>query len=264
MPFASINGQNLYFEDTGGGGLPVILGHGFLMDREMFAPQVAALAPEFRVITWDQRGFGRTEFDGQPFSYWDSARDCLGLLDYLGIERAVIGGMSQGGYLSLRAALLAPQRALALVLIDTQALPENPQLTEGYRQMLDTWAAVGPVDELAQTIATIIINDPAENARWIAKWKSRPHHSIVEPGRCLLHRDDVSGRLGEIRRPALVIHGSNDTAITLDRMQAMARGLSDCEVVEIAGAAHAANLTHPKPVNAALLPFLRRVAAQQI
>ena len=58
----------------------MILGHGFLMDREMFAPQVQALSPEFRVITWDERGFGETEFDGRPFTYWDSAaglsRDC--------------------------------------------------------------------------------------------------------------------------------------------------------------------------------------------
>lgn len=261
MPHAAINGQKIYYEDTGGAGLPVVLAHGFLMDLEMFAPQVAALSPEFRVITWDERGFGRTEFDGQPFSYWDSAQDCLGLLDHLGIERAVLGGMSQGGYLSLRAALTAPERVQALILIDTQAAPEDPALAGGYRQMIDTWATVGPIDALAQTIAGIIINDPQENARWIAKWRARPHALIREPGHCLLHRDDISDRLAEITCPALIIHGTADTAIPLVRMQAMAAALRDCEVVEIEGAAHAANLTHPEPVNAALLPFLRRIAA---
>jgi 3-oxoadipate enol-lactonase len=261
MPHADINGQKIYYEDTGGSGLPVVLAHGFLMDSEMFAPQVAALSPEFRVITWDERGFGRTEFDGKPFSYWDSARDCLGLLDHLGIKRAVIGGMSQGGYLSLRAALTAPERVLALVLIDTQATPEDPALSGGYQQMIDTWASVGPIDELAQTIARIIINDPHENARWIAKWQARPHALIREPGHCLLHRDDISDRLPEIKCPALVIHGTADTAIPLPRMRIMANGLRNSEVVEIEGAAHAANLTHPQPVNAALLPFLRRIAA---
>ncbi|MFT3855833.1 MAG: alpha/beta hydrolase [Ilumatobacteraceae bacterium] len=74
MGYADVNGQRIYFEDTGGEGAPVILGHGFLMDHEMFAPQVAALAPQYRVITWDERGFGQTEYDGEPFSYWDSAR----------------------------------------------------------------------------------------------------------------------------------------------------------------------------------------------
>ncbi len=76
MPHAAINGQQIYFEDSGGDGAPVVLAHGFLMDHEMFAPQVAALtAAGYRTITWDERGFGLTEFDGQPFTYWDSARN---------------------------------------------------------------------------------------------------------------------------------------------------------------------------------------------
>src|SRR5215207_3129379 len=62
MPHADINGQRIYFEDSGGEGPAVILAHGFLMDQEMFAPQVEALSPDYRVITWDERGFGRTEF----------------------------------------------------------------------------------------------------------------------------------------------------------------------------------------------------------
>src|SRR5438270_7911501 len=128
MPVAEVNGQRLRFEDTGGSGPPVVLAHGFLMDREMFAPQVEALSPEFRVITWDERGFGETEFDGQPFTYWDSAKDCLGLLDHCKLDRAVIGGMSQGGFLSLRAALLAPDCVRALVLIDTQSGSAAPEM----------------------------------------------------------------------------------------------------------------------------------------
>src|ERR1700757_3225316 len=157
MPFADINGQRIRFEDTGGHGMPVILSHGFLMDREMFAPQVEALAPEFRVITWDERGFGETEFDGQPFTYWDSARDCLALLDHLGIDAAVLGGMSQGGFLSMRAALLAPARVRALVLIDTQSGTEDAERLPQYRQMQKTWLQVGPVDELANAIANLIL-----------------------------------------------------------------------------------------------------------
>ena len=133
MAYAEVNGQRLYYEDSGGDGPPVILGHGFLMDHEMFAPQVAALAPEFRVITWDERGFGLTEFDDKPFTYWDSADDCLGLLTHLGIDRAVVGGMSQGGFLSMRAALTAPERVKALVLLGTQSGKESEDVLAGYR-----------------------------------------------------------------------------------------------------------------------------------
>ncbi len=262
MPQANVNGQRIYFEDSGGGGAPVILAHGFLMDHEMFAPQVAALAPEFRIITWDERGFGLTEFDGEPFTYWDSARDCLGLLDHLGIDRAVVGGMSQGGFVSLRAALTAPERVRALVLLDTAADADSPETKAANQGMLDMWLAAGPVDELAGAIAALIINEPVENARWIEKWRQRPKELLAEPGRCLQGRDDMSSRLGEIPCPAIVIHGAADNALTIDRAEAMAAALPRCAgVVRIPGAAHAANLTHPHLVNPPLLEFLRGLAA---
>ncbi|HEY3195859.1 MAG TPA: alpha/beta fold hydrolase, partial [Candidatus Dormibacteraeota bacterium] len=94
MPVAEVGGQRLYYEDTGGAGLPLVLSHGFLMDADMFEPQVRALGGRYRVITWDQRGHGRTVSTIEPATFWDSANDLAGLLDHLGVERAVIGGMS--------------------------------------------------------------------------------------------------------------------------------------------------------------------------
>ena len=163
MPFADVNGQRLHFEDTGGDGAPVVFSHGFLMDDEMFAPQVEAFGDTYRVITWDERGFGSTEYDGEPFSYWDSAADCLGLLDHLGIDSAVLGGMSQGGFLSLRAALTAPERVRALILLDSQAGVDDPETFEGYDAMNHVWLTDGPTDEFAEVVAGIIIDDPAHN-----------------------------------------------------------------------------------------------------
>jgi pimeloyl-ACP methyl ester carboxylesterase len=258
VPFAEIHGQNIRYDDSGGDGPPVILAHGFLMDREMLAPQVSALAPEFRVITWDERGFGETQFDGRPFTYWDSARDCLGLLDHLGIERAVVGGMSQGGFLSLRAALLAPERVRALVLIDTQAGPEDPQRLPAYRQMQQTWLRAGPVDELAGVIANLIIGDPELNRVWIAKWRKLPTENMRPVGDTLFDREDITDRLGEITCPAIVIHGTADQSIEVERAEQLCRGLSGCAgVVLIEGAPHASNLTHPDQVNEPLLRSLR-------
>ncbi len=224
----------------------------------MFAPQVDALADEFRVITWDERGFGETEFDGRPFTYWDSARDCLGLLDHLGIEEAVVGGMSQGGFLSLRAALLAPQRVRALVLIDTQAGVEDPARLPAYRHMQATWLEVGPVDELAATIADLIIGEPELNAVWIEKWRRLPRESMKAPGDCLFERDDISDRLSEITCPAIVFHGTADKSIEMELAEQLCGGLSGCPgVVRIEGAPHASNLTHPEQVNGPLRDFLR-------
>jgi 3-oxoadipate enol-lactonase len=258
MPFAEVNGQRIRFEDTGGDGPTVVLSHGFLMDREMFAHQVEALAPEFRVVTWDQRGFGETEYDGEPFTYWNSARDCLGLLDHLGIDEAVLGGMSQGGFLSMRAALLAPQRVRALVLIDTQSGTEDPERLPAYRQMQQTWLEAGPVDELTQVVAQLIIGDPELNEVWIAKWKQLPRDRLKEPGDTLLGRDDITDRLHEISCPAIVFHGTADASIDIELGHQLCERLPDCRgLVRIEGGTHASNLTHPDEVNGPLLEFLR-------
>lgn len=261
MAFAAVNGQNIHYTDTGGSGPAVVLSHGFLMDHTMFAPQVEALRDSYRVITWDERGFGDTEFDGKPFTYWDSADDLLGLLDHLGIDRCVVGGMSQGGFLSLRVALTAPQRVRGLILLDTEAGPFNDEQKAIYGAMIDTWVSVGAVQELVEVVANIIIAEPVANAEWIAKWQARPKELLAEPGQCLLHRDDVRHRLAEITCPALVVHGVDDTAIAMEQGEELAAGLVGCGGVVKVGGAHAANLTNPEPVNAAILEFLAGLPA---
>ena len=80
--------------------------------------------------------------------------------------------------------------------------------------------------------------------------------AFAHPYQCLATRDDITDRLGEITCPALVVHGTEDTAITMDRAEILAAGLSGAgDVVKVSGA-HAANLTNPVPVNAAILGFL--------
>jgi pimeloyl-ACP methyl ester carboxylesterase len=256
MPYAEVNGQRIYYQDTGGDGPAIVLAHGFLMDRSMFEPQIEEFGGTYRLITWDQRGFGQTEFDSQTFTYWDSADDCLALLDHLQIDRAVLGGMSQGGFVALRATLTAPERVVGVILMGSQAGLEDPANVPVYQGMIDDWVTNGPSDELAEIVAGIIVADPKENPRWIAKWKARPKELIREPGRTLLGRDDITDRLGEIGVPAVVIHGTEDTAIPMERAEALAAGLTGAgEVVKVPGA-HAANLTHPAEVNAAIGKFL--------
>jgi pimeloyl-ACP methyl ester carboxylesterase len=259
MPHADVNGQRIYFEDSGGTGLPLFLAHGLLMDHEMFAPQVAALGDLCRVITWDARGHGLTEAAPDDFSYWDSAEDLRGLMDHLGIERAIVGGMSQGGFASLRFALRYPERVVGLVLLNTQAGQEDPEALPRYEMMLDVWVNDGPNDVIAEAIAATIIGaDRPESPAWMAKWKARP---TTEPRwifRALVGREDLTDRLGEITAPALVVHGEEDIAIDMPRAETLAAGLSGAwPLVRVPGAAHAANLTHPEPVNAAIADFIQ-------
>jgi pimeloyl-ACP methyl ester carboxylesterase len=259
MPFADVNGQHIYFEDSAGSGPPVIFSHGFLMDHEMFAPQVEALSDEFRCITWDERGFGQTPVTGH-FSYWDSAADCLALLNHLGIEQAVLGGMSQGGFLSLRAALTAPDRVKALVLIDTQAGVEDPDVLAGYDAMHDEWLANGP-GNVQEIIAGLILGGGCDPSPWYAKWATLPRESFTYAYSCLVKRDDLTARLPEISSPAIIFHGDQDQAIGMDRAEALRDGLGNCDsIVAVKGAAHAANLSHPDQVNGPLAEFVRKHA----
>jgi len=257
MPIADIRGQPVHFEDTGHDAPALLFAHGFLMDRTMFGPQVEALTPGFRCVRFDARGFGATPVRG-PFTYWDLADDAVGLLDHLGVESAVFCGMSQGGFLALRAALAHPGRVRGLVLIDTEAGAAEGEQLEGYRQMFRTWREHGPVDELIETLADLILGPPAElRARWTERWRRIPPERLDEPVRCLLGRDDVTDRLGEITCPALVVHGEEDEAIPMEEARALDRGLpGSVGVVTVPGAAHAPNLTHPQVVNPALLEFL--------
>jgi pimeloyl-ACP methyl ester carboxylesterase len=262
MESASVNGIQIAYDDTGGGGPPIVLAHGFLMDRSMFAPQVEVLAPRHRVITWDSRGHGDTVDTGVPFSYWDLAVDCLGLMDHLDIHRAVVGGMSQGGFVSLRVALCAPERVRGLILLDTQAGPEDPEVVPLYQAMLEEWVTTGPSQSIAEAVSGLILGDPGLSAEWVPRWWARPHESLEMPGRTLLFRDDITDRLSEIDAPALVVHGTADVSITMDKAETLAAGLSHCEgVVAIEGGTHSANLNRPEPVNAVVQAFVEGLPA---
>ena len=266
MPTAAVNGVQINYADSGGEGPAVVLSHGFLMDASMFDAQVAALAPEYRVITWDAPGHGGTLATG-PFSYWDLARDVLALLDHLGIERPVLGGMSQGGFVSLRAAMLAPERVRGLILIDSQAGTELEANRPGYEQLHQVWLdqGPGPVQEL---VAAIILG-PGQWDGWYAKWAKQYVQSVPGnlgqlnwPFRCLMDRDDITGRLGEIGCPALIVHGSEDAAIPLARAEMMRDGLAGpVTFTVISGAPHASNVTHPGAVNDEIVNFLTRLAS---
>jgi len=265
MATAAVNGIQVSFADSGGDGPAVVLSHGYLMDASMFDAQADALAPEYRVITWDQRGHGGTPAPG-PFTYWDSARDLLALLDHLGVEEAVLGGMSQGGFVSLRAALLEPRRVRGLILIDSQAGIEQEASRPGYEQLHQMWLDQGPGP--VQEIVAAIILGPGQWDSWYGKWADQyKQWAAVNPGeltwpfRCLMDRDDITGRLGAISCPALIVHGSEDAAIPLARAEQTRDGLAGpVTFTLIQGGTHASNVTHPDAVNAEIVNFMHGLA----
>ncbi|MGZ0229549.1 MAG: alpha/beta fold hydrolase [Acidimicrobiales bacterium] len=254
MPVAAVNGQQINYTDSGGDDPVIIWSHGFLMNHTMFDPQVQGVAG-WRHVAWDERGFGETPATG-PFSYWDSANDAVALLDHLGVDQAVFAGMSQGGFLSLRAALAHPDRVRALVLIDTESGIDPPELIEGRNAMIDHWTSDAPLGDVGEFVAALILGDPALNEIWIADWESRRATFSIEVSNCLHNREDITDRMSEISCPALVVHGTADAAIAYDNGVALSKAIQGAQLAAIEGGSHAANLTHPAETNAAISGFL--------
>ncbi|MCX4097196.1 alpha/beta fold hydrolase [Nocardia sp. alder85J] len=260
MPFARAIDAEIHYEDTGGDGPVVLLGHEFFMDTTMFAAQVTALAPDYRIVTWDARGHGRTRDEGLPFTYWTAARDALTVLDHLGVHRAVVGGASQGGFSALRTALLSPDRVAALVLIATEAHPASALELETAHWFLDRWSGPGSRYLLAEQLAGRLIgDDPWHCTIWTQRWVTRDPRATEAAANCLLARDSIVDRLSEIACPALVIHPALAGVPRRNAVE-LARRLADSRFVEIPGAHQAVTMTHPAAVNAALGAFLDELA----
>jgi 3-oxoadipate enol-lactonase len=258
MPFAQIHDHRLYFEDTGGPGPVVLFSHGFLLDHAMWEPQVEALRGSYRCITWDERSHGMSEVRG-PFTHWDSARDALAILDQVGVQQAVLVGFSQGGFLSLRAALTAPGRVRALVLIDTAAGVDGPEVVAGYRAMQKRWLEEGPVGEVGTLNADLIFGPSYDASVWQAKWQAKPPRSHQLAWDTVIERDDILDRLAEIRCPSLVINGALDQAFDLNMARDISARLGNSKgVVPVEGAYHAPSVTHPAVVTPVIQRFLEQ------
>lgn len=240
--------------DHGGPGPAVVLLHSFLMDGGMFAPQLAAL-DGYRCITVDERGHGGTPATG-PFDYWDVAKDVLGVLDDLGVSSAAVVGTSQGGFVALRMALLAPDRVTAVVVLGTSAAAEDPAVAAGYRAVLDAWVSGGAPPEVLDGVARICFGgfDASEDKK---RWASVPPEQLKLTMGALVDRDEVLSRAGEITCPALVLHGSADLAYPVERAAELAEALPAAEpLVVVDGGAHFLSYTHPAEVNPPLVRFL--------
>ena len=164
--------------------------------------------------------------------------------------------------MSLRAALTAPGRVRALVLIDSEAGLGNPAAAPGYEQLHRAWLEHGPGP--AQEVVASIILGPGRWDGWYATWNEQYARwapddlgQLAWPFRCLMDRDDLTGRLAGITCPALIVHGTADAAIPVARAEAVRDRLGGpVTFIAVGGAAQASDLTHPDEVNQAILGFL--------
>jgi pimeloyl-ACP methyl ester carboxylesterase len=136
--------------------------------------------------------------------------------------------MSQGGILSLRAALIEPERVKALVLIDTQAGVEDPNVLPGYDVMRDEWIANGPAN-VQEVIAGLLFGRGYDPTPWYTVWAALPREWLRQTYQCLVERDDITSRIPEITCSAIIFHGDEDQVIGLAKAEELRDGLAKCE-----------------------------------
>jgi pimeloyl-ACP methyl ester carboxylesterase len=229
---------------------PLLLSHGFSASGRMWDRNVGVLSEDREILTWDMRGHARSDSPTTTREYGveQSVEDMLMLLDVMGASRAVLGGMSLGGYLSLAFHARHPERVAALVLIDTGPGFRREEPRQQWNAFAQRTAAALERDGLAALSAS------PEVAR------HRDVIGLAHTARLVMAQRDahVIDSLKRIAVPALIVVGALDKAF-LSAADYMAAKIPDARKVVLEGAGHAANIDAAPAFNAAVREFLEEM-----
>lgn len=261
----SVRGSKVGYEDTGGPGVPLVLLHGFPLDRSIWAAQVAGLADVARVIAPDLRGFGESPLAGGAMSMDRYAGDVRGLLDALNVSKAVIGGVSMGGYIAMAFHRNSADRVRGLVLVDTRAGADSSDAKKGRDASIALARSEGAAAVGAQmlgkmlTPATAATDVPMRNA--LSKLMGgQSVEGVIGALGALRDRPDATPSLAQISVPTLVVCGAEDTLIPPRESEALRDAIRGARLALIPGAAHLPNYEKPDAFNRVLREFLVSVA----
>ena len=262
---ASVNGIEIDFVDISvPDALAIVLIHGFPFCREMWDPQIEALQKRFRVVAYDLRGHGRSAAGDGQYTLEFFVDDLLGLLDHLKIERAVLCGLSMGGYIALRTVERNPERVRGLILADTQAKADSNEARLKRGAAIKSVKADG-VKAYAEGFLksvfapqTLTNNKPAvEKIRRIIEANSPL--GICGALLALASRTETTESLYSIKVPTLILVGEHDALTPPSASQEMRNKIPNSEIHVIPNAAHMSNLENSEEFNKHLLDFLDRL-----
>ena len=252
MPVVRLNGIDINYEEHGdANGAPILLTHAYAATLQMWRPQFEAWT-SYRVIGWDMRGHGGTESPATQDAYTEklTVEDMASLLRHLGIERAVIGGLSLGGYLSLEFQHAHPEMVRALVLCNTGPGYRKDDARDGWNDFSINYAKRFEEKGLDGLGRGIEIDATREYQRSAA--------GLAFAGRGILTQRDsvVIDNLGSLDVPTLIVWGADDARYK-SGCEYMASKIPNARLVTVEGAGHAVNLYQPAIFNEAVLHFLR-------
>jgi 3-oxoadipate enol-lactonase len=245
----------LYYEEHGQG-FPVIFLHGFPFDHTIWEPLVPEMAAEARLILPDLRGFGRSPVTEGVYGMRLMAEDIVRLMDRLDIEKCILVGHSMGGYISLAFANAYPGRLAGLGLIATQAAADAPERRQARYKTAETVAHKG-----ARVVASDMVDILTPKNELLASIKelilrAQPT-GIVGSLKGMAERADMTGLLNTISVPAVVIAGTADQLLPIERMHTLAQMLPKGWLVEVQGGGHMLMMEEPQHVAGALRQLIQ-------
>jgi 3-oxoadipate enol-lactonase len=257
---ARVRGIELAYTDAGGGPAVLFL-HGFPFDRSMWSGQVERLSASFRVIAPDLRGHGETTVTRGPSTMEEMAEDVVSLLDELNVPRAVICGLSMGGYVALALYRAHPSRVRALVLADTrsQADTEDARRTREENARRALAEGMGPiVDSMLPKLLSERTRErePDTVARVREMMLGLNPEGAAAALRGMALRRDQTDLLPKTDVPVLVVVGSEDIITPPAEAEAMHALIEGSRLVVIEGAGHVSNVERPDEFDRALSEFL--------
>ena len=242
----------------------VVLLHGLLFDGGMWRHQIEPLAAFGRVVVLDGPGHGKSEVP-PPFSLEDNADAMLDAFGELGIDRAVVVGLSWGGMVAMRLSLQHPQRVQALALLDTSAEAEERARLVKYRLLVSFSRRFGfPKGVADHQIVRLYFTEntyatqPELVERFVRTVNGFPRDGLARSSLAVIKRKDILPGLGSIRAPTLVLCGREDRVTEPVHSEHIARSIAGARLVMIEGAGHVTALEQPRAVNEALVPFVAR------
>jgi pimeloyl-ACP methyl ester carboxylesterase len=250
MAKARLNGIEIDYEVTGSGPA-VLLSHGYSATRRMWDGQHRALGDRYRVISWSMRGHGATESPADPARYSAplTIADMHALLAHLGVARAVIGGLSLGGYVSLGFALEHPAMTRALVICDSGPGYRNAEARAAWNARAQERAGALETQGLAA------LGRSREVQEAVSLHRSAQGLAHAARGMLAQEGSRVIDGLASITVPTLIIVGDQDQPF-LAPCEYMAKKIPGARLEVIRGAGHSSNLDQPEAFNRVLLDFL--------
>ncbi len=256
-----INGATISFDDFGRGETPIIFIHGFPFDKSSWQAQMDFLGKTNRVIAYDIRGFGKSTTGNETISIGLFADDLIKLMDALEIKKAIVCGLSMGGYILQNAVQHYPERFKAIILSDTQCIADSVEAKEkrmqtiikikvdglkefanGFIQNIFCEESKNNKKELVESIKNIILNTSSQ--------------TITDTLMALAQRSETCSTLLQINLPVLLLCGSEDKVTPAEQAEFMHKNINNSTLKIINDAGHMANIEQPVLFNKHVIEFI--------